>query len=139
MRSPDTLVPHLGEDRHTKVLFTGFINKANEFLIGDWAGAWINSREGERQQSKPSIPPSVQPQEKRYKLGTATQDHSCPWIPEQQAHIQTQPNMLGEREVPLTRKLSSHVALGAAPLLSVSGETGGQYRPGDRQAAAVNS
>lgn len=51
----------------------------------------------------PAYPQAIQPQEERYKLGTATQDHSCPWTPEQQAHIQTQPSMPGEREVPHSR------------------------------------
>lgn len=103
MRSPDTLVPHLGEDGHTKVLLTGFINKANEFLIGDWAGVWTNSREGERQQSKPCIPPVYIAQRVEIQAWDSTQDHSCPWTPEQQAHSQTQPSMLGEREVPYSR------------------------------------
>lgn len=53
--------------------------------------------------ANPAYPQSVQPQEERYRLGTATQGHSCPWTTKQKAHIQTQPSTLGEGEVPHSR------------------------------------
>lgn len=65
MGSPAIPALHLGEDGHAEVLLTGFINEANKVLVGDWSGEGMNGRAGERQQSKPCIPPGLYSPEMR--------------------------------------------------------------------------